>query len=73
MRNFDLGRYIVGSAKAKKNIYVCVYGLPTDPVLLLPTLVPPDKSVYWKIIFLIFSTKTYVVGTQKNRLNVTVV
>ena len=30
---------------------------------------PPDKSVYWKIIF---SSKTYVVGTQKNRLNETV-
>ena len=30
MRNFDFGRYIVGSAKAKKNM--CVYGLPTDPV-----------------------------------------
>ena len=32
---------------------------------------PPDKSGYWKIIFY-FSTKTYVVGTQKNRLNETV-
>ena len=30
---------------------------------------PPDKSAYWKIIFSYFSTKTYVVGTQKNRLN----
>ena len=29
----------------------------------------PDKRAYWKIIFLIFSTETYVVGTQKNRLN----
>ena len=29
---------------------------------------PPDKSVYLKIISY-FSTKTYVVGTQKNRLN----
>ena len=29
---------------------------------------PPDKSVYLKIIFSYFSTKTYVVGTQKNRL-----
>ena len=28
---------------------------------------PPDKSVFLKIIFLM-----YVVGTQKNRLNVTV-
>ena len=33
---------------------------------------PPDKSVYWKIYFSYFSTKTYVVGTQKNRLNETV-
>ena len=29
----------------------------------------PDKSTYWKTIFLYFSSKTYVVGTQKNRLN----
>ena len=28
---------------------------------------PPDKSAYLKIIFLL--TKTYVVDTQKNRLN----
>ena len=33
---------------------------------------PPDKSAYWKIIFSYFSTKTYVVGTQKNRLIETV-
>ena len=32
---------------------------------------PLAKSVYQKLIFL-FSTKTYVVGTQKNRLNETV-
>ena len=31
---------------------------------------PPDKSAYWKILFY-FSCKTYVVGTQKNRLNET--
>ena len=30
---------------------------------------PPDKSAYWKIIFSNFSTKTYIVGTRKNRLN----
>ena len=29
---------------------------------------PRDKNVLLKIIFLV-STKTYVVGTQKNRLN----
>ena len=29
----------------------------------------PDKSVYLKIIFSYFSSKTYVVGTQKNLLN----
>ena len=29
----------------------------------------PDKSAYLKTIFSYFSTKTYVVGTQKNRLN----
>ena len=33
---------------------------------------PPDKSALLKIIFSYFSTKTYVVGTQKNRLNETV-
>ena len=32
---------------------------------------PPDKSADWKIIFLYFSSKTYVVGTQKNRRNET--
>ena len=25
---------------------------------------PPDKSMYWKIMFFYFSTKTYVLGTQ---------
>ena len=30
---------------------------------------PPDKSAYWKIIFLCSQPKTYVVGTQKNRLD----
>ena len=33
---------------------------------------PLVKSVYRKIIFLKFSTKKYVVGAQKNRLNETV-
>ena len=33
---------------------------------------PTDKSVQLKIIFSDFSTKTYVVGTQKNRLDETV-
>ena len=32
---------------------------------------PPDKSAYLNI-FVCFSTKTYVVGTQKNSLNETV-
>ena len=32
---------------------------------------PPDKSSYCKAIFY-FSSKTYFVGTQKNRLNETV-
>ena len=31
---------------------------------------PPDKSAYWIIFFC--SSKTYVVGTQKNCLNETV-
>ena len=31
----------------------------------------PNKSVYWKSIFY-FSSKTHVLGTQKNRLNETV-
>ena len=30
---------------------------------------PPEKSAYWKIIFFILSSKTYVVGSQKKRLN----
>ena len=33
---------------------------------------PLVKSVYQKNIFFHFSTKTYVAGTQKNRLNETV-
>ena len=33
---------------------------------------PPDKSVYWKIIFLISQPKHGVVGTHRNRLNETV-
>ena len=34
---------------------------------------PPDKSAYWKTIFFISHPKhNYVVGTQKNRLNETV-
>ena len=32
---------------------------------------PPDKSAYWKIIFFISHPKHFV-GTQKNRLNETV-
>ena len=32
---------------------------------------PPDKSVYWTAIFL-FLNQNNVVGTQKNRLNETV-
>ena len=32
----------------------------------------PDKSAYLNFFFFYFSTKTYVVGTQKNRLNETV-
>ena len=34
-------------------------------------MIPPDKSAYLKIIFHISQTK-HVVGTQKNRLNETV-
>ena len=33
---------------------------------------PPDKSVYWKIIFFISYPKHMYMGTQKNRLNETV-
>ena len=33
---------------------------------------PQDKSAYQKIIFSYFSTKTYVVGTQKNGLDETI-
>ena len=32
----------------------------------------PDKSVYWKNYLLNFSSKTCIMGTQKNRLNETV-
>ena len=34
---------------------------------LATSIRPPDKSAYKKIIFSYFSTKTYGVGTQKNR------
>ena len=30
---------------------------------------PPDKNVCLKIIFSYFSTKTYVMGTKKKRVN----
>ena len=43
------------------DLSILIYGL-----MSLRTLV---KSTYQKIIFSYFSTKTYVVGTQKNRLN----
>ena len=33
---------------------------------------PPEKRAHLKIIFSYLSTKTYVVGVQKNRLNETV-
>ena len=33
---------------------------------------PPDKSAYQKKHFSYFSHKTYVVGTQKNRLDETI-
>ena len=33
---------------------------------------PPDKRVYWKIIFFISHPKHMYMGTQKNRLNETV-
>ena len=52
--------------------------LPTKPCFFMKILcyafgkyMPPDKSVYWKINFLI-SPKIYAVGTQKNRLIETV-
>ena len=32
----------------------------------------PPKSAYWKTVFFISHQKTYVLGTQKNRLNETV-
>ena len=40
--------------------------------LCSPSCRPPDKSVYVKIIFLISQPKHNVVGTQKNRLDETV-
>ena len=40
------------------------------PMVLLPCLpMTLVKNAYQKNIFIYFSTKTYVVGTQKNRLN----
>ena len=55
------------------------HGLPnsmkigTQPISPKAVLTRPlDKSAYLKIIFSDFSTKTYVVGTQKKRLNETV-
>ena len=45
---------------------------PHSPFLQKLYSRPPDKSAYLKINFSYFSTKTYVVGTQKNRLNETV-
>ena len=36
--------------------------------MLVVVVRPPDKSAYLEKIFF-FSTKTYIVGTQKNRLN----
>ena len=39
---------------------------------ILNTFRSPDKSAYQKIIFSYFSTKTFVVGTQNNRLDKTV-
>ena len=51
------------SKKALSNRWGILGPIPTRP---------PDKSAYWKIIFFYFSSKTYVVGTQKNRLKETV-
>ena len=47
----------------------CTYCKVTILILLHKL---PDKSVYLIISFSNFSTNTYVVGTQKNRLNETV-
>ena len=50
----------------------------SDPHLLhqllhqLPNYRTPDKTAKIEKYFVYFSTKTYVVGTQKNRLNETV-
>ena len=55
----------------------CNYNIHIDASLqkrgdnYLVTDRPPDKSEWLKIIFL-FLNQTYVVGTQKNRLNLTV-
>ena len=43
-----------------------------DVLLATHTVSPLVKGAYQKNIFFYFSTKTYVVGTQKNRLNETV-
>ena len=53
------------------------WGLVFDPYFDVRYFVsylvrPPDRSAYWKKYFSYFSTKTYVVSTQKNRLNETV-
>ena len=55
-------------------VSICLYlhGIPLNLYNCMKctqyTATPPDQSAYLKIIFFYFSSKTYVVGTQKNRL-----
>ena len=51
----------------KASSFLCSSPMSMKLIMLID--MPPDKSAYWKIIFSKFSTKTYVWGTQKNRLN----
>ena len=53
------------AAKAVERLHICA---GSSELLLLDNTRPPDECVL-EIYFLYFSSKTYVVGAQKNRLN----
>ena len=74
-------RKLQDKAEKKRQREVCVVGTLfqhsrklSSAHLSAYTLRPPDRSVYWKIIFFVSHPKhmSYVVCTQKNRLNETV-
>ena len=57
---------------ACKNENIKSVGLDLGPSCFQRSSQAPDKRVHTGKLFLYFSIKTYVVGTQKNRLNETV-